>query len=175
MVFPIDLTRAETAPFTPEPPHRAFAPLAGSFRGKTKLWLDPSKPPEESPIDLSAEVILGGRWLRLSYRSFAFGGPHAGQMLLGFHKDAGDHELAWVDSSHTGSSIMWCTGKRREDGVIDVLGSYTGDGERWGWRTLIRSTGKNALLIEALNVTPQGEEQRAISFPRHALCLHRRN
>ena len=164
MTFRIDLARAETAPFSPAEPHAAFPALVGSWGGPTKLWLDPSKPPEESQLELSVELILGGRWLSLSYRSFAFGGPHAGQMLLGFHNDAGQHELAWVDSSHTGSAIMWCSGKRREDGVIDVLGSYYGDGERWGWRTLIRSAGENALAIEAFNVTPQGEEQRAMEW-----------
>ena len=104
MTSPLDLARAETAPFTPGPEHQTLARFAGSWKGPTELWLDPDAPPEESTTELLAEPILGGRWLRLSERGAAFGKPHAGEMLLGYHLDARAYELAWVDSSHTGTS-----------------------------------------------------------------------
>ena len=162
MTSSLDLARAETAPFSPGPEHQTLARFAGSWKGPTQLWLDPDAPPEESTTELLAEPILGGRWLRLSERGAAFGKPHAGEMLLGYHLDARAYELAWVDSSHTGTSIILSTGAATEPGVVDVLGSYTAGGQRWGWRTRLRLSTPEELLIEAFNISPDGVEMRAI-------------
>ena len=158
----VDLSNIETAPFTAGPEHQLLAGFAGSWRGPTQLWLDPEAPPEESQSELLAEVILGGRWLRLSERGTAFGKPHAGEMLLGYHLDARAYELAWVDSSHTGTSIILSTGPAREPGLVDVLGSYAAAGQRWGWRTRLRLSSAEELLVEAFNISPDGVEMRAI-------------
>jgi hypothetical protein len=158
----IDLTLAETAPFEATEQQGVLSSFAGAWRGTTKLWLDPSSAPEETTTTLLAEPLLGGRWLRLSVTGTAFGKPHAGEMLLGFHKDAGEYEAAWIDSSHTGSAIMFSKGRASERGIIDVLGSYLGGEERWGWRTVIRSPAAGELLIEAFNVAPNGGEERAM-------------
>lgn len=158
----LDLAHIETAPFTAGPEHRLLAQLAGSWRGPSQLWLDPEAPPEESSIELLAEPILGGRWLRLSERGTAFGKPRAGQMLLGYHLDARAYELAWIDSSHTGTSIILSTGPASEPGLVDVLGSYIAGDQRWGWRTRLRLPAPDELLLEAFNISPDGVEMRAI-------------
>ena len=81
-------------------------------------------------------------------------------MLLGFHRDAEQYEMTWVDSFHTGSAIIWSTGAPREDGVIAVTGSYLAGGERWGWRTEFHT--RNGLIMRAYNISPAGEEAPAI-------------
>lgn len=158
----IDLTSSATAPFEASAEHELLQTFVGRWGGPTQLWLDPEKPPEETLTELDAESVLGGRWLRLSYRGVAFGKPHAGQMLLGFHKDESQLELAWIDSSHTGTSIMLSRGKPTAVGVVDVLGSYAGGEERWGWRTVLHCPSPGELVIEAFNISPQGLEERAI-------------
>jgi hypothetical protein len=166
----IDLTTTETAPFEAALGHTLINAFVGLWSGPTKLWLDPAGAPEETHTTLHAEPVLGGRWLRLSYRGISFGKPHAGEMLLGFHKDAGEFELAWIDSAHTGSAIMLSKGKPGSPGVVDVLGSYLGGGERWGWRTVFSLGGAGVtqgpppdeLVIEAFNVSPGGAEERAM-------------
>jgi hypothetical protein len=162
MTARIDLTHIETAPFAAGPEHQLLAQLAGSWRGPTQLWLEPEAPPEDSHTELLAEVILGGRWLRLSQRGAAFGKPHAGEMLLGYHVDARAYELAWVDSSHTGTSIILSSGPASEPGLVDVLGSYAAGEQRWGWRTRLRLVSREELLMEAFNIPPGGPELRAI-------------
>lgn len=162
MSAPVDLTSAETAPFEPAEGHALLRAFVGLWSGPTKLWLDPAGVPEETETTLHGALVLGGRWLRLSYRGVSFGKPHAGEMSLGFHKDAGDFELAWIDSAHTGSAIMLSKGKPGSSGVVDVLGSYLGGGERWGWRTVLRCPTPDELVIEAFNVSPRGEEERAM-------------
>lgn len=150
-----------TAPFDPAPQHTALSRLAGTWSGPTRLWLDPSGPPDESETAATVEVILGGRFVRVAYTGVAMGKPHAGELVLGFHKDAGEHEASWIDSFHTGTAIMMSVGRPRADGTIDVLGSYAAGPERWGWRTLVHDAG-DELVIESKNIAPSGEEYPAV-------------
>ncbi len=66
-----------------------------------------------------------------------------------------------MDTFHTGTATMWSRGTVREDNVISVIGRYAAGTEPWGWRTqLTRTTA--GLALRAFNITPGGEEQRAI-------------
>lgn len=156
---------SDTTPFRATPQHEAFGGILGRWSGPTKTWLDPSADPEVTTTELTAEAMLGGRWLRLAYRGRCTGKPHAGEMIVGYHVDAKAHEIAWVDSFHTGSAIMLSTGALREDvapsSTIDVLGSYAAGEQRWGWRTVIRLI-DDALVIEAFNISPDGQESPAV-------------
>lgn len=163
MGFPIDLTTAATSPFTKAPAHELLSGFVGRWRGAGQLWVEPGTPPETSVLELSAQLVLGGRWLRLVYQGSAFGAPHAGEMLLGFHKDEAKFELAWVDSAHTGSSILVSTGAG-EPSCVDVLGSYQAAGQRWGWRTRLHRPSSGTLALDAFNVEPGGAEHRALAW-----------
>jgi hypothetical protein len=158
-----DLVHAPTSPFEPTDGHALLQRFVGFWQGTTRLWLDPGAAPEETTTQIRAQLILGGRWLRLESVGTSFGKPHAGEMLLGFHKDAGAYELAWVDSSHTGSAIILSTGPASSEPVVDVVGSYREGTERWGWRTRLHCPSPGALAIDAFNISPQGKEDRAIA------------
>jgi hypothetical protein len=134
--------------------------LAGRYTGRTRVWLDPSAPPDESDSELVVQPILGGRWLRLEEQGSMQGRSRAGEMLLGFHRDAKQWEMTWVDTFHTGTSVMISTGAPRADGVIAVTGSYAAGSERWGWRTELDA--RDGLTLRAINITPSGEESPAI-------------
>jgi hypothetical protein len=162
MMNPIDLTRAETSPFLATPEHQLLARFVGLWQGSTQLWMDPSALPEESTTLLHAEALLGGRWLRIVTRGTSFGKPHAGEMLLGYHNDAHQYELAWIDSSHTGSAILFSSGEPADEGVVDVVGSYRAGAERWGWRTRLSAPSSAELVLEAFNIAPDGVQQRAL-------------
>jgi hypothetical protein len=146
----------------PTPHHGTLAGMVGTWSGKTRTWLDPAAAPEESQTDLVAQAICGGRWIRIEYQSAVMGAPHEGQFLIGFHKDAQEFEVMWVDGFHTGTSMMCSVGSPREDGAIGVLGHYSAGGQRWGWRTIFRKPREGELIIEAYNISPAGQEDRAI-------------
>ncbi|MBX3185861.1 MAG: DUF1579 domain-containing protein [Labilithrix sp.] len=152
-----------TTPFEPKPPHQKLTALAGTWAGTTLTWLDPSAPPSESRVDASVETLLGGRWIRIAYASTVMEKPHAGEMTVGFHNDAKAHEMTWIDSFHTGTSIMLSTGAPRDDGAVSVLGSYAAGPQRWGWRTVIHQPSSGELVIEAFNIAPSGEEFPAVT------------
>ena len=140
--------------------HGRLQGLVGHYSGQTKTWLDPTALPEVTAGELHVSALFGGRWLRLEQLGTCMGKPHAGEMLLGFHKDGGEFELCWADSFHTGTAMMLSTGKPRPDGVIAVTGSYAAGAERWGWRTELHPGPQ--LTVRAFNITPAGEEFPAI-------------
>jgi hypothetical protein len=147
-------------PLTGSAQHERLRRLAGDYTGVTRTWLDPAAAPDESTATLHVESIFGGRWLRFEHRGSVMGKPHEGEALLGFHIDEGRFEHCWVDSFHTGSAMMWSKGEAHEDGVIRVTGSYAAGPERWGWRTEFHLG--EALEVRAFNISPAGEESRAI-------------
>lgn len=154
-------------PFEAGAEHSALHKLAGRYLGRTKLWLDADGPPEETVSELRVEPILGGRFLRFEEQGSAAGKPHAGERVLGFHRDAKRYELSWIDSFHTGSAMMHFTGTAREDGVIAVTGSYQAGPQTWGWRIEIHAGSE--LVVRELNIAPGGEESPAIEtvWTRH--------
>lgn len=158
----VDATNATTEPFRPRPQHEMLARWAGTWSGPTRTWLDPSGPPEESFMHATIELLLGGRFLRIDYQSTAMGKPHAGRMIVGFHADPQRYEIAWIDSFHTGSSIMQFAGPLRADGAVSALGSYTVGDQTWGWRTALREEADGTLVVEAFNIEPGAAEERAI-------------
>jgi Protein of unknown function (DUF1579) len=68
--------------------------------------------------------------------------------------------MAWVDSWHTGRSIMFCTGGPE----AEVVGTY---GPQWSWRTRFDLVSPNELVITAWNITPAGEEAKATEAAYH--------
>jgi hypothetical protein len=158
----VDATNAATAAFQPAAQHETLRNMVGRWSGPTQTWLDPSAAPDESRTEVTVESLLGGRWIRIDYQSTVQGKPHAGQMIVGFHKDAKAFEIAWVDSFHTGTSMMLSTGAPRPDGAVSVVGSYGAGNERWGWRTVLRQTQPDELVFEAYNISPAGQEDRAV-------------
>jgi hypothetical protein len=143
------------------PEHDALTAWAGQWTGTTRTWFDADGEPEETATTANITSILGGRWICIDYQGVAMGKPHAGHMIVGFHRDASEHEVAWVDSFHTGTAMMMSVGKPRADTEVRVLGSYAAGPERWGWRTTMHVQG-DELVIEATNITPAGDETPAV-------------
>jgi len=138
-----------------------LAGIAGHYLGKTKVWADPgSQTPDESDSELHVSSVCGGHWLRLEDRGSFQGKARAGEMTLGFHKDAQRFDLSWIDSFHTGSSIMQSQGLPLTDGLIEVTGSFTAGDETWGWRTEFDT--RNGFVMRAFNISPTGEERIAV-------------
>lgn len=158
----MDLRSAPTAPFAPLEAHVALMAMAGTWSGRIETWLDPSKPAELHDITATATVILDGRWLQLCYQSTILDKPLAGQMTVGFHRDANEHEIAWIDTFHTGTSILTSRGALVAPAEVRVVGSYGAGQETWGWRTVIHLATPDELVWEAFNVAPSLHEERAI-------------
>lgn len=142
--------------------HRRLANMAGDWEGTFKLWFEPGDPACQSAQRGTIRPVLDGRFLLHEYETEMNGDPISGIAIYGYHLDRGRWESAWGESFGTGTQLMYSTGPVGSG--LNVLGSY-GDGQGgpdWGWRTEIEQPDPDTLVIVMTNITPQGEEAKAV-------------
>lgn len=142
-------------------PHHFFAQLAGNWRGMSRLWLEPETLTDEAPIVGTIQLLLEGRYALFLYQSSIEGEAQHGMFTFGYNTTLEQFETSWVDSFHTNTGIMFCTGSAINNGFA-VTGSYPNpsDGPDWEWRTEVEWVDEQ-LIITAYNITPEGEEAKA--------------
>ena len=146
---------------TTSSPHHFLANLAGHWQGISKLWLEPGKLADESSVVGTIQLILEGRYALYLYQGSIEGEAQHGMFTFGYNITLEQFETSWVDSFHTGTGIMFCVGREKENGFT-VTGSYPdpNGGPDWNWRTEVELDG-DQLTITAYNITPEGEEVKA--------------
>src|SRR5687767_13942349 len=117
----VDLESAPTLTLTRGNEHDRIALLAGAWGGIARTYLDPAKPPVESKFAGTAKLLLGGRFLRFTYKTSLDRNPIAGELTLAFEREEGRWATAWIDSFHTGSAILVSHGVPKE-AKISVFG-----------------------------------------------------
>ena len=140
--------------------HAWLQHLCGSWSGPMQTFFGPDAPPVASHWNLTIESVLGGRFVLLRYSAELDGKPHEGIALLGKYLLRNMWEMVWADSFHTGTQLMFNTGK----GLLpEVSGQYAvPDGSPdWGWRTRLELNAQKQLIWKAWNITPEGEEALA--------------
>ncbi|MBA9076772.1 DUF1579 domain-containing protein [Rufibacter quisquiliarum] len=144
--------------------HYQLSRLVGEWEGTAKVWFDPSKLEDESPVSGTMKPILDGRFILHEYKGSFKGEPITGMAIFGYHLELGKFQCAWVDSFHNGSAIMFSEGQRGGKD-LSVLGGYayvTPEMEQhWGWRTNIEVISEEEVVITAYNITPEGQESKA--------------
>lgn len=144
--------------------HAELARMAGEWEGRTQVWFEPGQPPEMDVAQRATiHSILGGRF---ALHEYTYGeGEQAGEgvAIYGLHLDAGACESAWVDTFHTGTSLLFSKATREASGY-KVLTHYSDGkgGPEWGWRTELSQPADDELLIVMFNVLPDGQEAKAV-------------
>ena len=148
-------------PFESSTPHHFLSLLAGNWKGTSKLWLEPGKPADESSVVGTIQLLLEGRYALYLYQGSVESEPQHGMFTFGYNITLEQYEASWVDSFHTGTGIMFCVGREKENG-FSVIGSYPdpAEGPDWGWRTEVELD-RDQLTVTAYNITPEGEEVKA--------------
>jgi len=144
-------------------PHHFLSRLAGGWVGRTLTWLDPVAEPVESQTQGSIQLILDGRFALYLYQSSIDGEAVHGLFTFGYNTNLNQYEASWVDSFHNNTANMFCVGNPKDNGFF-VLGSYPDPdgGPDWGWRTEVRLLDRDHLNITAYNITPEGNEAKAV-------------
>ena len=142
---------------------RLFQDMCGDWAGECKTWFEPGVLADTSPIKGTVKSVFNEKFIRHEYMGFINGKPRSGEETLVYNK-AGEHvEAAWVDTFHMNYAILFSKGAQVGE-TVSVFGLYDVEPgtPRWGWRTEYSMSDANSLLITAYNVSPDGQEDKAV-------------
>jgi hypothetical protein len=160
-----EVAKAWTAYMTPGEPHARLAKLAGKWTAKTKAWMDPAKPPEETTGSCEFRMVLGGRYLEQRFEGTMMGQPFSGIGYTGYDNVKKKYEAYWIDSAGTGMMVM--------SGTPDKSGTkttYTGSmldpisGKPVAVRSVDTEVDADHLLFEMWTSGPDGKMAKSLEM-----------
>lgn len=143
--------------------HHRLGSLVGTWEGTTRTWFEPGKLVDEVQTRGTIRSALDGQFVIHEYEDTLSGEKRQGLMIFGYSFLRNRFESAWIDNFHYWTTIMFSEGTSLEK-PFSALGSYDdpGGGPSWGWRTEIDIIDADHIVITAYNITPQGEEAKAV-------------
>lgn len=93
--------------------HAYLKKFEGEWDVMTKAWMTPGAEPTYSKNSGKAEMILGGRFLRVAFKGTMFGQPFEGLQIVGYDNHKKKYISFWIDSTST--SFYMTEGTRDRD------------------------------------------------------------
>jgi hypothetical protein len=154
---------SEIAIDTSTDPQAMLQVYIGQWEGMTRTWFEPDNLADESPWQGRIYPILGDRYIQYDYTGSLQGEPFEGKAIIGYNAMMNQFEMAWIDSFHQSTGIMYCKGHRTSVGFT-LWGNYriAADSADWGWRTDFNLLDAKHLTIRAYNITPDGTESLGV-------------
>ncbi|MDQ3102186.1 MAG: DUF1579 domain-containing protein [Bacteroidota bacterium] len=146
--------------------HAQLKSFVGTYTGTSNTWFEPGDPIDTSQVTGTLRMVLGDRFLMHEYSGSMEGKPLEGIALIGFSLGENRWQIAWLDSFHNGTRIMLSESSVGSDPSFpNVIGTYPAPpGPSWGWRTTIEKPAEDRLVITHYNISPEGEEVKAVEF-----------
>lgn len=110
---------------TPGDAHKKLEPMVGTFDVKVKMWMDPSKLPEETAGKAENRWVLGNRYVQQGFEGTAMGQPFSGMGFMGYDNITKKYTGTWIDSMST--AMMNSTGKLDATGKVMTLTAMVND------------------------------------------------
>jgi hypothetical protein len=91
---------------TPGDHHAFIAKFEGTWNAAAKFWMAPGQPPMDSNGTMINEMVMGGRYLRSSYKADMMGMPFEGVGYWGYNNKTAKFQSTWIDSMGTGLMVL---------------------------------------------------------------------
>jgi Protein of unknown function (DUF1579) len=110
---------------TPGDAHKKLEPFVGTFDTSVRMWMDPSKPPEDSAGTTVNSWVLGNRYVEQKYEGTFMGEPFSGIGFTGYDNVQKKYVGTWMDTLSTG--MMDSTGTADPSGKSFTMKSTMWD------------------------------------------------
>ncbi len=110
---------------TPGEGQKKLEPLVGTFDAKVRMWMDPSRPPDDSVGTSVNTWVLGDRFVQTKYEGVFLGEAFNGVGYTGFDNVTKRYEGTWMDTGST--AIMTSVGTIDGAGKVITMKATTSD------------------------------------------------
>ena len=125
--------------------------LGSKWKGNAELWMDPEGN-DAKLCECSLVIDSGG----LSYTWAYEAEIKTGAMIFK------EEDATWLDSWHQPEHVK-CNYVSGSLGLVTLEYSYSAPpGPDWGWRIKLSQRPDDSLVLQMTNITPWGEEGRAV-------------
>ncbi|CAN5462249.1 hypothetical protein BH10BAC5_BH10BAC5_10570 [soil metagenome] len=105
---------------TPGDGQKGLAMMVGDWKVKNTFWMDPNGPPTVSEGTAKCEMLLGGRYMKMTAKAEMMGMPFEGIGTNAYDNASKTYQSTWIDNMGTG--IMYMEGTM--DPVTKVVTYY---------------------------------------------------
>jgi hypothetical protein len=100
-----DMMKKWLAFATPGAEHQAMTAHVGEWEAVNTMWMSATAPAQTSKGTAIGEMILGGRYLKISFKSVMMGQPFEGISITGYDNFKKKYLTLWIDTMGTGFFI----------------------------------------------------------------------
>jgi hypothetical protein len=144
--------------------HKQLASLAGSWTTKTKEWMEPTKPPEESTGSAEMKMLLDGRFLQQELTGQMMGQPFSGIEITAYDNLLKRYVTSWMSTMGTG--IFTMEGTASTDGkTITLKGQHAEPGGGYmKHRAIWKIVDSNTQTFDMYGTHPGGKEWKMMEM-----------
>jgi len=145
--------------------HAFLKRFAGSWQAETTMWAFPGQPPSTSQNPFEGKMILGGRFVSLSYNGTMMGQPFEGFQITGYDNLQKKFITLWIDNASTAFFLL--AGPREADkDVINQTGDWqdpmTGGTSKV--RAVVTFSGPDSYVFAQFMTLPDGQEFKSMEM-----------